>query len=412
MSAAFSRPIPDLDIGLDVAVPAFASAEEVISVCGDDRPVHCLYPQRIAEAVRTFRDGFPGTVMYAVKCNPTPAVLALLARAGIRDFDVASIAEIEVVRRVVPEARLYFMHPVKSRSAIRHACLAGIRHFALDHAAELAKIEEETGTTDLDLFVRLGLPKGKAALDLSGKFGVYGEEAVALLRHARKRARRLAVSFHVGSQCMTPGSFVHAIARVRALVEAAGVAIDALDIGGGFPVAYPGMEPPALARFFAAIVEAVHAHGFADVPLLCEPGRALVAEGGSLLARVELRKDDRLYLNDGTYGALFDAGAIAWRYPVRLVRPRGGSKAPLRSFSFYGPTCDSLDAMPGPFRLPADVAEGDWIEIGHLGAYGIAMRSRFNGFYSEHTVAIRPGAADAVDVVPFPRRLSASAAAR
>ncbi len=412
MTAAFSRPSPDPDTGFDIAVPAFASAEEAVSVCGDDRPVHCLYPQRIAAAARAFRNGFPGTVMYAVKCNPTPAVLALLARAGIRDFDVASIAEIEAVRRAVPKARLYFMHPVKSRSAIRHAWLAGIRDFALDSMAELAKIEEETGTTDLDLFVRLGLPKGEAALDLSGKFGVYGDEAVALLRHARKRSRRLAVSFHVGSQCMTPRSFAAAIARVREVVDAAGIAIDSLDVGGGFPVAYPGMTPPALERFFVAIDEAVRAHGFGDAPLLCEPGRALVAEGGSVLARVELRKGERLYLNDGTYGALFDAGAIAWRYPVRLVRPHNGSRAPLRPFSFYGPTCDSLDAMPGPFWLPDDVNEGDWIEIGNLGAYGIAMRSRFNGFYSEHTVAIRPGEAAAVDIIPFPRRLAASAAAR
>ena len=411
MTMFSSRPVPELDIGFDVAVPAFASAEEAVAVCGDDRPFHCLYPQRIDTAVAAFRNGFAGTTMYAVKCNPTPAVLALLARAGIRHFDVASIAEIEAVRRVVPGARLYFMHPVKSRSAIRHAWLAGIRDFALDNMAELAKIEEETGTTDLDLFVRLGLPKGNAALDLSGKFGVEGEEAVALLREVRKRARRLAVSFHVGSQCMTPQSFAAAIARVREVIDAAGIVIDALDVGGGFPVAYPGMTPPALDRFFAAIDEAVRAYGFADLPLLCEPGRALVAEGGSVLARVELRKGDKLYLNDGTYGALFDAGAIAWRYPVRVVRPRGRSTAPLRAFSFFGPTCDSLDAMPGPFWLPDDVDEGDWIEIGNLGAYGIAMRSRFNGFYSDQTVAIDPGEADAVDVIPFPRHLSASAVA-
>ncbi|RMD89532.1 MAG: type III PLP-dependent enzyme, partial [Alphaproteobacteria bacterium] len=406
MTTPVFQPTPDVDIGFDVAVPSFASAEEAIAVCGDDRPLHCLYPQRLGAAVETFRRGFPGTVMYAVKCNPTPAVLALLARAGIRDFDVASIAEIDTVRRVVPGGRLYFMHPVKSRAAIRHACLAGIRDFALDSAGELRKIEEETGAHDLRLYVRIALPKGSAALDLSGKFGARGAEAIALLRRARARAAQLAVSFHVGSQCMEPLNYARGIAEVRALVDAAGIRIDALDVGGGFPVAYPGMEPPPPDAYFAAIARGLEENDFGDTPLLCEPGRALVASGGSVLARVELRKGDRLYLNDGTYGALFDAGAIAWRYPVRLVRARGASGAPLRPFSFFGPTCDSMDAMPGPFHLPDDVEEGDWIEIGQLGAYGFAMRSRFNGFWSEETVAIEPREADALEGVPQPRRLA------
>lgn len=411
MNALSARVLPDVDIGFDVAVPSFASVEDVVATIADDLPVHVLFPQAIERAAASFLTGFPGRVMYAVKCNPTPAVLAILARAGVRDFDVASIAEIEAVRRVAPAARMYFMHPVKSRKAIRHGWLAGIRDFALDSEAELDKICEETGVAgDLGLVLRLGLPKGEAALDLSGKFGVAGAEAVALLRRARPVAARLAVSFHVGSQCMNPQAYARAIAAVRALVDEAGVAIDMLDIGGGFPVAYPGMEAPAPEAFFEAIAGAVAAHGFGDLPLLAEPGRALVAEGGSVLAKVELRKGDRLYLNDGTFGALFDAGAIGWRYPVRVVKARSGATAPLVPFAFYGPTCDSMDAMEGPFLLPADIAEGDWIEIGHLGAYGIAMRTRFNGFYSDLTVAVGSREATGAHLAPVPRGLAAAVA--
>jgi len=379
-------------------LPAFDSVEDVVATVADDMPIQVLYPERIAARARAFMDAFPGRVMYAVKCNPDPAVLQALAGAGLRDFDVASIAEIEAVRTHAPGAAMHFMHPVKNRKAIRHACLAGVRSFALDSLAELAKIAEETASADLDLTVRMALPRGEAALDLSGKFGIAGDEAVALLRAARRRARRLMISFHVGSQCMTPAAYGCAIDTARALLDRAGVAIDALDIGGGFPVPYPGMTAPPLSAFVEAIADGVRRNGFGHIALVAEPGRALVAESGSILARVELRKGDALYLNDGTYGALFDAGSLGWRYPTRLVRTQRG-EAPVaeQAFRFFGPTCDSLDAMPGPFHLPGDVQEGDWIEIGHLGAYGACMRTAFNGFHDHMTVAVYPGRVDAAD---------------
>jgi len=371
----------------DAQPPCFPSVEQAVATLAEDRPIHVLYPEILRRQARRFIEGFRGEVLFAVKANPAPAVLTALYEAGLRCFDVASVAEIETVRRLLPQARLSFMHPVKSRRAIRYAYLAGIRDFAFDSAAELDKICEETQAHDLTLVLRLGLPKGGAKLDLSAKFGVAGAEAAALLRSARARASRLAVSFHVGSQCHEPRAFADAVAGVREIVDAAAVEIDMIDVGGGFPVAYPGMTPPPLETFFAAVHAAVAENGFGDLPLLCEPGRAMVAEGGSVLARVELRKGDRLYLNDGTYGALFDAGTLGWRYPVRRVGA-AETGAALTAFRFFGPTCDGMDAMEGPFHLPADMAEGDWIEIGHLGAYGAAMRTRFNGFDSELTVAV------------------------
>ncbi|GER00122.1 ornithine decarboxylase [Iodidimonas gelatinilytica] len=415
MTALYAFAPPAVETGFDTAVPMFSTVEEVVSTIADDQPIHVLYRQTIEAAARAFLTGFPGQVMYAVKCNPTPAVLETLSMAGIRNFDVASIEEIDAVRRIDHSARLYFMHPVKSRRAIRYAYLAGVRDFALDSEDELAKILEETQASDLSLFVRLGLPKGDAALDLSGKFGIAGDEAVSLLRAARKASKSLAVSFHVGSQCMNPESYARAIEKVRALVDQAGVTIDSLDVGGGFPVAYPDMTPPPLEAFMEAITEAVVDNGFGDTDLLCEPGRALVGEGGSVLVKVELRKGNALYLNDGTFGALFDAGSIGWRYPVRRVDVRNRKEAAhgqetMEAFRFFGPTCDSMDVMEGPFLLPADIGEGDWIEIGHLGAYGISMRTRFNGFHSDLTVAVGPREAQGTNVVPLPLTLGTAMA--
>ena len=103
--------------------------------------------------------------------------------------------------------------------------------------------------------------------------------------------------------------------------------------------------------------------------------------------RVERRRGDELYINDGAYGALFDAAHVGWRFPVELLRAQA-SDAELQPFSFYGPTCDDMDYMAGPFLLPADVGPGDYIEIGMLGAYGCAMRTGFNGFTAETMIAV------------------------
>lgn len=314
----------------------------------------------------------------------------MLADAGMHHFDVASADEVARVAAAAPQARAWFMHPVKSRLAIAHAWQANTRDFALDSLSELMKVLEVVGpSADLGLHVRLAVNSTGAAWDLSGKFGAPPNEAAELLRAARSACDRLGICFHVGSQCMTPAAYHDAIRLAGQVARASGVRIDSLDVGGGFPAPYPHLTPPPLEDYFDAIHFAAKEYGFGGVQLICEPGRALVADSGSLCVRVELRRDSTLYVNDGTYGALFDAGVPRWRYPARLVRLNGRPpSAETRPFSLFGPTCDSLDRMEGPFMLPADVSEGDWIELGQLGAYGVAMKTQFNGFGETATAFI------------------------
>jgi ornithine decarboxylase len=350
----------------------------------------------VAVAARWFQEHFKGDVFYAVKANPSPWVIETLAANGVASFDVASVPEIELVARHAPGSRMAFMHPVKSRAAIAAAYFDhGLRTFALDTHEELAKILEATGgADDLALIVRLAVSADGAAYSLAGKFGCEPHEATSLLLAARRATQdRMGVSFHVGSQCMRPTAFQAAMAQASRAIVRAGVMVDVVDVGGGFPSVYPGMMPPQMSDYVDSIQR-----GFAemmvheDTELWCEPGRALVAEASSILTKVELRKGDALYLNDGSYGSLFDAAHTKWPFPVKLIRGEDGEAAevegPQRPFRFYGPTCDSLDHMPGPFWLPEDVREGDYVEIGMLGAYGIAMNTRFNGYGDAETVVV------------------------
>jgi ornithine decarboxylase len=348
-------------------------------------------PDVLAVAARWFQDNFKGDVLYAVKANPSAWVIRALAEQGVRSFDVASIPEIELVSEHAPGSRMAFMHPVKSRKAISAAYFDhGVRTFAFDTHEELAKIIDATGQAkDLNLIVRMAAPVEGAMYALSGKFGVEAHAAPALLLAARRATQDLmGVSFHVGSQCMRPTAYQAAMAQASRALVRAGVFADVVDVGGGFPSVYPGMIPPAMADY----MDSIH-RGFAEMmvhettELWCEPGRALVAESSSMLVKVELKKGDALYLNDGSYGTLFDAAHTKWPFPVRLVRD-GEASSELKPFRFYGPTCDSIDHMPGPFWLPADVEEGDYIEIGMLGAYGVAMNTRFNGFGDNDTAIV------------------------
>jgi ornithine decarboxylase len=348
--------------------------------------VTLLRPHSARRAARFFVDRFPGKSLYAVKANPSPDLLHILWDSGITHYDVASIAEVRLVKETLPQAVLCFMHPVKSEEAIAEAYHAhGVRTFSLDSQDELDKIVRATASdgvaaSDLNLLVRIRVSSDHARLSLASKFGAEASEVKALLMAARQASDALGICFHVGSQAMSPAAYAEAMSRVRDAIVAAAVTVDIVDVGGGFPSVYPGMEPPALETYFAVI----HA-GFEALPisysaeLWCEPGRALCAEYGSLVVRVEKRRGSELYINDGAYGALFDAAHIGWRYPVQLLREQESTVRPMQ-FSFYGPTCDDLDHMAGPFELPGDVHAGDYIEIGMLGAYGSAMRTGFNGF--------------------------------
>ena len=372
------------------------TVDQVVAADRPEEPIHCLRPAAVAATAHDFVQSFPGDVLYAVKCNPDPAVLRALWDGGVRHFDCASLPEVRVVRDMFPDAAIHFMHPVKSRGAIREAWARhDVRDFVLDSAAELAKILDEVAATGvpgaLGLIVRLALPKGGAKLDLSGKFGAAPEEAAALLRAARGRAETLGISFHVGSQCLDPLAWRDALALTGQLIAAAGVKIDVVDVGGGFPVAYPDQEPPPMGAFFAEIEAGFERLGLPAARLWAEPGRALVAAGTSVVVQVQARRGEALYVNDGVYGSLSDAGALAFRYPARLIRPDGPACAETIGFSFFGPTCDSADVMHGPFMLPSDVAEGDWIEIGQLGAYGACLRTAFNGFDRARIVEVADG---------------------
>ncbi|HCS18199.1 MAG TPA: decarboxylase, partial [Erythrobacter sp.] len=376
----------------------YPDARSVVRALQPDEPIILNRPHAAARAARFFVEKFPGKSLYAVKANPSPDLLQVLWDNGVTHYDVASIAEVRLVRATLPGATLCFMHPVKAPSAIREAYhVHGVRTFSLDSVEELEKIVEacrdEAGEAaqDLRLCVRLRVSSEYSELSLASKFGCDLTEAPELLQQARQHADWLGVCFHVGSQAMTPFAYVQALERVRVAIGEASVVIDMIDVGGGFPSVYPGMEPPPLEDYFQIIHQNFYNLPIAyNAELWCEPGRALCAEYSSLIVKVEKRRGEELYINDGAYGALFDAAHVDWKFPVRaleddLIKPE-------MDFAFYGPTCDDADYMQGPFVLPEDIQAGDFIEIGMLGAYGAAMKTDFNGF----------GAADRVVVTDEP----------
>jgi ornithine decarboxylase len=363
----------------------YLDALAVVRALRPDEPITLLRPHAAARAARFFVEKFPGRSLYAVKANPSPALLETLWAAGITHYDVASLGEVRLVHKFLPDAKLCFMHPVKSERAIAQAYHNhGVKTFSLDSQEELDKIVRATAkdgvlATDLELCVRIRVSSDHAKLSLAAKFGAEPSEVADLLVATRQVADSLGIAFHVGSQAMTPAAYAEAMEQVRAAIVASSVTVDIVDVGGGFPSVYPGMEPPPLEAYF----ETIH-RCFEDLPisysaeLWCEPGRALCAEYASLLVKVEKRRGDELFINDGAYGALFDAAHVGWRFPVALQRE--SNSAETAEFAFYGPTCDDMDYMAGPFLLPADVDAGDYIEVGMLGAYGCAMRTEFNGF--------------------------------
>jgi ornithine decarboxylase len=353
-------------------------------------PVTLLRPHAARRAARFFVEKFPGRSLYAVKANPSPELLQILWESGVTHYDVASLGEVRLVAETLPDATLCFMHPVKAEEAIAEAYFQhGVRTFSLDTLDELEKIIRATdGASDLNLLVRLRVSSDHAKLSLAAKFGAEPQDVKALLFAARQASDALGICFHVGSQAMTPAAYSEAMERVREAIVDAAVTVDIVDVGGGFPSTYPGMEPPPLETYFEVIHRTFEALPISySAELWCEPGRALCAEYASVLVRVEKRRGAELYINDGAYGALFDAAHIGWRYPVKLLRDTTSRARPL-AFSFYGPTCDDLDRMAGPFELPSDVNAGDYIEVGMLGAYGCAMRTGFNGFGVEDRVIV------------------------
>jgi len=363
----------------------FKNVDELVSQLKPEQPIYCIRKKSIQLATTYFRNKFPGKVLYAVKTNSHPEVLKTIVESGIENFDVASIQEIKDIRAINPNAKCSYMHPVKSRESIKEAYFNyNIKAFSLDTKDELIKIIEATNhAKDLELFIRIAVSNEHAEIDLSKKFGAIASEATGLLRLTKQYAKKIGLSFHVGSQCMHPISYAKGIAEVGNIIRKTKIIPDYINIGGGFPAIYPDLVPQSLENYFEEIKKGLANLKLEKLPeLLCEPGRAIVAESGSTIVKVNLRKKQKLYINEGTYGTLFDAGTPNLVYPSRIIKSGKIISKKLTAFNFYGPTCDSMDYMEGPFLLPNNIKENDYIELGQLGAYGLTFRTQFNGFYS------------------------------
>ena len=375
----------------------FKSVEELVNQLRPDKPVYCIRKKSILSASKFFQKNFPGKILYAVKTNPHPEVIKTLLKSGINQFDVASVEEIKAVRKFDQVSKCSFMHTIKSREDISEAYFKyGVKTFALDTKDELIKIIESTSNAkDLELFVRVAVSNEHAEIDLSKKFGAINAEAAGLLRLVKQHSKKIGLSFHVGSQCMHPISYSKGISEIANIIKKTKIVPDYLNIGGGFPTIYPDLIPPSLESYFDEIKKGLENLKIEKLPeIICEPGRALVAESGSTIVRVNLRKKQKLYINDGTYGTLFDAGTPNIVFPSKMIKDNSNKiiSKKLTAFDFYGPTCDSMDYMKGPFLLPNNIKENDYIELGQLGSYGLTFRTQFNGFYSDKIYEVEDNA--------------------
>ena len=369
----------------------FSNVNELVNTLNPVNPIYCIRPDTIKNSIKVFKDNFPGKILYAVKTNPNEYVLKHIIKNGIDRFDVASINEVKLIRKLSPKSKLYFMHPIKCREDIAEAYFNyHVKDFSLDTKEELMKILNSTkNAKDLNLFLRVAVSNEHAELDLSRKFGAIISEALGLIRLCKQHAKKLGISFHVGSQCMHKISFSKGLKEILNIMKKTKIIPDTINVGGGFPSIYPDLKPEPLENYFNEIKLGLNNLKLEKMPeVICEPGRALVAESGSTIVRVNLRKKNKLYINDGTYGSLFDAGVPNFILPTRMITKGRVQSKKITAFQFYGPTCDSLDFMKGPFLLPNNIKEGDYIELGQLGAYGLTFRTKFNGFYSDTIVEL------------------------
>ena len=370
----------------------FKTVNELVNTLKPDYPVYCIRTEEIRKSVKFFKKNFPGKILYAVKTNPQEKVIKQIIANGIKDFDVASLNEIKLIKKINSEVNLHFMHTVKSKESISSAYFDyGVRSFSLDNKDELRKILFATKQAkDLKLFVRIAISNEHAEIDLSRKFGALPSEALCLVRLCKEHSKKLGISFHVGSQCMHKISFSKGLKEIENIIKKTKIIPDIINLGGGFPSIYPDLKPEPILNYMEEIKKGLKDLKLDKLPeIICEPGRAIVAESGSTIVKVILRKKQNLYINDGTYGSLFDAGVPNFVLPSKMITNGRIQSKKLTSFSFFGPTCDSLDHMKGPFLLPNNIKEGDYIELGQLGAYGLTFRTNFNGFYSNEIFEVK-----------------------
>ena len=373
----------------------FKTVNELVNSLKPDYPVYCIRPNEIKKSVKFFKDNFPGKILYAVKTNPNEKIIRQIIANGVEEFDVASLNEIKLIKKISTKAKLHFMHTVKYKESVASAYFDyGVKSFSLDTKDELRKILDATKQAkDLELFVRIAISNEHAEIDLSRKFGALPSEALGLVRLCKEHSKKLGISFHVGSQCMHKISYSKGIREIGNIIKKTKIVPDTINVGGGFPSVYPDLNPEPLINYINEIKKELNKLDLATLPeIICEPGRAIVAESGSTIVKVILRKKNNLYINDGTYGSLFDAGAPNFVLPSKMITSGRIQSKKLTAFSFFGPTCDGLDYMKGPFLLPNNIKEGDYIELGQLGAYSLTFRTNFNGFYSNeiHELSDKP----------------------
>ncbi len=373
----------------------FKTVNELVNSLQPDYPVYCIRLNEIKKSVKFFKNNFPGKILYAVKTNPNEKIIKQIIANGVNEFDVASLNEIKLLNKIKPDAKLHFMHTIKSKESITSAYFDyGVKSFSLDSKDELRKILEATNQAkDLELFVRIAISNEHAEIDLSRKFGALPSEALGLVRLCKEHSKKLGISFHVGSQCMHKISYSKGIREIGNIIKKTKIVPNTINVGGGFPSIYPDLNPEPLINYMEEIKKELNNLKLNKLPeIICEPGRALVAESGSTIVKVILRKKNSLYINDGTYGSLFDAGAPNFVLPSKMITSGRIQSKKLTAFSFFGPTCDGLDYMKGPFLLPNNIKEGDYIELGQLGAYSLTFRTNFNGFYSNdiHELSDKP----------------------
>lgn len=356
---------------------------EFIAHSQPENPVLFFAPGVLQDTARRFIDGFPGMVTYAVKSNPQEVVIENLAAAGVRGFDVASPAEMMMIRRLAPEAAMHYNNPVRARSEIAVAVALGVKSYSVDSKSELAKLIELVPAANTEITVRFKLPVQGAAYNFGAKFGATKELAVELLKTVAEAGFIPSMTFHPGTQCTDPSAWEAYLYAAKEISDAAGVRIHRLNVGGGFPSHRLNGVLPDLEAIFALIERSTEAAFGADRPvLICEPGRGMVAESFTLAARVKaVRDDEHVFLNDGTYGNLDELPMIGVIDRTEVLTPEGRRRmAAPRPRVIFGPTCDSVDRLPGELMLAGDIAEDDYVLFHGLGAYSIATNTRFNGF--------------------------------
>ena len=348
-----------------------------------DNPVLFFDPAVAQANARRFIDGFPGMVTYAVKANPGEEMIENLASAGIRGYDCASGFEIDLIRRLAPDAAIHYHNPVRALHEIAHAVEKDVKSYSVDSKSELAKLVAMVPPEGVEISVRFKLPVAGAAYNFGSKFGATAEVAVELLKTVAEAGFVPSLTFHPGTQCTDPMAWGTYISEAALIAQKADVTIARLNVGGGFPSHRLDAVAPAQEAIFETIDRvATEAFGNTRPLLVCEPGRALCGDAFTLAARVKsIRDGEHVFLNDGVYGTLIELTQIGLIDRTQVISAEGQLRTAAQvNRIVFGPTCDSVDRLPGEVPLPGDMAEGDYLIWHGLGSYSVVTNSRFNGF--------------------------------